>query len=247
MPLSILTEGTYSVPLQTWTTGAVIASPTLWAVIQWDGMPGTDVEDLASSFLLELPVTVGGGTGATLSINFVVSRFGTPAAGVVGRYRMTELVTTTLSASSSSTIQLQAGHTLAATDTERRISGRFNEAYRASYRDSNGALARTLITVLKVTSGTSSVTVTDASSTLTVNTDSARTGLVGDQYIRDRERGLASGLVLCHNSAREIPRDEAVVDGYSGRLVHPDEYDPPEPRYKRQRPRPMPVPLHRGR
>jgi len=65
---------------------------------------------------------------------------------------------------------------------------------------------------------------------ITVEEQSDRTGLTGARYIVDYERMRGTGGVECAKSGRWIARTEAVRDGYTGLLVHPDSYDPPEPR-----------------
>jgi hypothetical protein len=67
----------------------------------------------------------------------------------------------------------------------------------------------------------------------------ANTGLVGMEYVRDLDRGLASGVLTCPKTGLDIPRDEAVQDGFTRMLVSPAGYDPPErmrpPRAPRRR------------
>lgn len=67
---------------------------------------------------------------------------------------------------------------------------------------------------------------TDASTTLTTTQINPETGLSGSEYIRDRQRGIASGLTRDFKTGELIATDTAVVDGFTGQLVHPDNWDP---------------------
>ena len=66
--------------------------------------------------------------------------------------------------------------------------------------------------------------------TLTTTDASGRTGLTGARYIVDHERMRGTGGLVCPKTGQWIDRTEAVRDGYTGLLVAPESYDPPEPR-----------------
>ena len=70
------------------------------------------------------------------------------------------------------------------------------------------------------------------SATLTTTEISARTGLVGSQYVRDPEWGITSGLIEDPKTGQDLPADEAVQDAYTSLKVAAENWDP------RQRRRP---------
>lgn len=71
---------------------------------------------------------------------------------------------------------------------------------------------------------------------LTVTTTPSNTGLTGTRYIRDWDRGRASGVIECPKTGWDIPADEAVRDGFTGMLVAPEAYDRPEAKVRSARP-----------
>lgn len=71
---------------------------------------------------------------------------------------------------------------------------------------------------------------------LIVTSTPSNTGLVGAQYVRDWERGRASGVIECPKTGWDIAADTAVRDGYTGLMVAPEAYDPPEPKRRTVRP-----------
>jgi hypothetical protein len=203
-------------------------------VIQWEGLPPvTDRPTAASGFALELDVA--GITSSDPFVDFtmsvVVSRFADPAANTVGNYRLDPCITATIASGTTGPLVVQAGFT--GTDIQKVAASAFNRAWQATYRDSNGALARTLIVVFSLTGGT--IQLTAAASTLTVIEQSTRTGVSGSQYVVDRTTGEATGFIECTRSGRWVPANEAVRDGYTGALVHASEWDPPEPKPRRAR------------
>lgn len=235
MALSIQAEGTWA-RTPSWVPGTLLfGGPTTRGVIQWTGMPSvTDRPTAASGFALELDVVGITAPGAFIdfTMSVVVSRFADPAATTVGDYRLDPCITATIPSSTTGALVIQGGFT--GTAIQIVAASAFNRAWQATYRDSGGALARTLIVVLTTNEGTT-MQLTPAVSALTVYEQSTRTGVSGSQYVVDRTTGEATGFIECARSGRWVPANEAVRDGYTGALVHPSEWDPPEPKPRRTR------------
>lgn len=234
MAITIQVDGNWTVATQVWAAGTIIATPTRWAVYQFEGLPSAYVQGtLATAFEMVLPGLSVSVAGTQVTAYAVVSRHADPASGrVIPDYLLVELdstVPSTFPTTGDWTISGTMDYATA-TDAERVVAGAFNQAWGSSYRDSNGDLARTILIVVKVTGGTGTMLGVSGTATLTVTETTDRTGLVGSQYIRDWDHGIASGIIECPKTGLEIARDEAVVDGYSRQLVHPDGYDPPMPR-----------------
>lgn len=234
MALTIQAEGTWT-RTPAWVAGTILfGGSATRGVLQWQGLPAvTDRPTAASGFVLELDVVGISAPGAfvDLTLSAVVSRFADPAATTVGDYRLDPCITATIPSSTTGALVVQAGFT--GTAIQIVAASAFNRAWQATYRDSNGALARTLILVLTLNEGT--IQLTPAVSALTVTEQSTRTGVSGSQYVVDRTTGEATGFIECARSGRWVPANEAVRDGYTGALVHASEWDPPEPKPRRAR------------
>lgn len=230
MAITLLTAGTWArTPL--WTAGTVLFGGTgTMGVFQFQGLPTvTDRPTAASSWSLDLDVT-GLSAPATLTASIVISRFADPATDTVGRYLLDPMLTTNVAATGALTLS----GSFSGTAAQIVAGSAFNRGWQATYRDSNGALARTLILVLQAAEG--SLIEFDAGvADLTVTEQGTRTGVSGSQYVVDRTTGEATGFIECARSGRWVPANEAVRDGYTGALVHPSEWDPPEPKPRRTR------------
>lgn len=247
MAISLQTDGFWTRSTQVWLPGDIRVSSALVSVLQWTGLPSAiDETSLVESFTLTIPNMRNLGATPTLVTAYgVVARHQEPDTGTfIDSYLLSSPIASTTPEAVGADWVISGSVALAATTAQREAAGGLNQAWRSTYRDANGDLARMLLIVLKGV-GAATVRADTGTSTLVVGETSSRTGLVGTQYIRDPERGLASGLIRCHLSDRDVPRDEAVLDGYSNRLVHRDEYDPPEPRVSRHRRRSKPVAQHR--
>jgi len=95
-----------------------------------------------------------------------------------------------------------------------------------------GSTTRELVFVLKPTFGNVQLygAGSDYPFTLSTVEASINTGLTGARYVIDWERMRGTGGMVCPKTGQIMARTEAVRDGYTGMLVHPDAYDPPEPK-----------------
>lgn len=225
MAITLQTAGTWA-RTPTWTAGTLLFSGTATqGVLQFEGLPPVgDRPTAATTFSLDLDVT-GISADLTLALAVVVSRFADPAATTVGSYRLDPVLTRALTTADTGPLNLSG--TMAGTASEIVAASAFNRGWQATYRDGSGALARTLLLVLTATGG---ILQLDAGvADLAVTEASTRTGVSGSQYVLDRTTGEATGFIECAKSGRWVRADEAVRDGYTGSLVHPDEWDPPAP------------------
>jgi hypothetical protein len=147
------------------------------------------------------------------------------------------LTSTTVSDSGPADWVIEGSLAYGASTASRTIAGAFNQGWRSVYRDSNNELARTVLIVVKRVSG-NLVDGVSGTATLTVTEANARTGLSGNKYVADWKKGIGRPLLECPKSGFDIPRDEAVMDGYTRQLVWEGDYDPPLPRVKRRPYRP---------
>lgn len=229
MAITLQTAGTWA-RTPSWVAGTLLfGGSATRGVLQFEGLPPvTDRPTAAASWSLDLDVT-GISATTTLTASIVVSRLADPAATTVGSYLLDPMLTTTVTGTGPLTI----GGALTGTASQIVSGSAFNRGWQATYRDSGGAFARTLILVLQ-TAGTL-ITLDTGVADLTVTEQGTRTGVSGSQYVLDRTTGEATGFVECAKSGRWVPANEAVRDGYTGALVHPDEWDPPEPKPRRAR------------
>lgn len=229
MAITLTTDGTWTISTKAWLAGTVVASRFGYVVYQFDGLPADTSDTFANTVTLTLPgLSVVSGT-PTLTAYGVVSRHAAPVSGdTIGRYLLAEIASLAPTGGPTDWV-ITGSMALGATTAQRIAAGGFNQAWRSSYRDANNDLARTLLIVVQ-TVGAGSVAGTSGAATLVVGETTARTGLVGQRYVRDAEKGIGVQLVECSKCSAEIAVDEAVMDGYSRRLVCPECYDRPLPR-----------------
>lgn len=250
LAITLQTDGNWVRSTQVWTAGDVRigVSDARLAVYQFEGLPTAYVQGtLATAFELVLPQlqVTALSEGTVVTAYAVVSRHADPASGAtIGNYLLVELASQEppVYPTAAADWTISGSTALGATMAERLDTGSegraaaFNQAWRSSYRDSNNDLARTILIVLKVTAGPGVVFGETGTATLSVTETTDRTGATGSQYVRDWDKGIASGMVECPKTGIEFARDEAVMDGYLRQLVHPSAYDPPLPRSKARRP-----------
>jgi hypothetical protein len=237
-----------------WTTTDTVADAGEWAVMHF--AIGTWTHTLLSS-AVTLTFTPKIAIGGVLEILAVISRDAVPTATTVPNYRLDRVGLLTLTGDSLSagtlvTIDLTTASSQVSLDTTYAYApvvgalGVLNGAWTKHDRDdATGAfLDRSVTLVVRQFAGTGFLNIEDADAadgpTLTVTTGSSNTGLDGLQYIRDLERGVASGITICPKTGFEVPTDELVRDGFTGLMVSPLGYDPPEPRKVVKRSTPTP-------
>ncbi len=235
MAISLTNRGTLILANRVFSPGGnPLVTPNFYrGFFEFGGLPPVAPDLIATSFTLTFDVQDVYQAGV-VTIGVVVNGIAPLPGNVVARNLYASLIipiaTYTASAPEAVTITV---------DTAGAGLTNFNHAWRNSYRDTAGDLQRLMLIAVGAKTDVGQIEITGSTPTLTVASEtSARTGIVGHQYVRDEKLGIASGMVECHKSGRWVPADEAVIDGYTRMPVHRDEYDPPERFVGRKRPRP---------
>lgn len=196
-------------------------------------------------------------TAGTYTLHAIVAGDGAPTSALLASARLAHIGTFVASGTESPAGRLTFNLKLASTETVGAETlawtplggdgvsstgfGAAQAAWVKHERDATDAslfASRTVTIILKAPSTGNMIVgvVGGLPAQLILTTTASNTGLVGSQYVRDWERGRASGVIECPKSGFDIAADEAIRDGYTGLMVAPEAYDPPEPKRRTVRP-----------
>jgi hypothetical protein len=247
-------DGTWDRTTPTFSAGTTkaesVGSADSWAILHFDGVDTTD--SIVTTATLTLVISPGATMPGRYAVEVVIVNDGAPTDDTIPLYRTTRIgvLTVTQNPGVAETMDLLIDHlntgstgTSFSWVTKGYGNGgitALNAAWGKRERDPNDTdsfLARTVTFVVKPLAAEQLLTIRDVTNdpaVLEVTFTPSQTGLVGLQYVRDKARGVASGLYQCPRCDFPVARDVAVLDGYTGSWVHPDCYD----RRMGSRPRP---------
>ena len=253
-------DGTYGPITGLFTTNlsTALGSPVAWAISHFGGLTWDHTLLTAATFSV-VPITF---TGGVYEVDVILVGDGVPTAALLAAATRIPVGTLTVTGDDNGTSYLDLNTKVASTVTQAggtfawvpngafTLTGTANSAgfgnvnaawtkHERNPSDNTLFLGRSVTFVIRQVSG-SGIVFSDVAagfpSKLTVDTISSNTGLTGTRYIRDWDRGRASGVIECPKTSWDIPADEAVRDGFTGMLVAPEAYDRPEAKARSARP-----------
>jgi hypothetical protein len=203
----------------------------MYGIVHFSSIPHT-VHSWLTNATLTFGTLVSPFTG-TIAVDICTFGEGIPTTASYPRMGWSEVATFSFTTASSATMNL------------RRVAAGFGgvlgipNALQAAWARSNGTDVRSLTFRLRQTAGDNVFMVDRTLVATTISLTTTTSELPQNGVPWDRVGGswdeVTDDIIVDFKTGVPLSRSQAVKDGYTGSLVHPDNYDPPEPRGLRRR------------